>query len=456
MSDLKISALPRKSALAINDLIPIVDLQFGAPNYVNKKTTIGDLVTIVSAAVADLSGAISSVNGLTGAVVINVANLGDTTITSPDQGDILRYDAATGKWVNIPFIVDGKIPADYLPSYVDDVVEYDNFASFPDTGESGKIYVALDTKYIYRWSGSLYVEIGNADHDVEWDAIQNIPQSVLDVAAIPDFAEYIAGAGVVSEDFSVLGVSQGAYASGNVVPAGTPLETVIKNMLQVLVPATYTQPTLSISTSNAVVYEYGAPVSITLNLSWAKNDAGDATQFTYKLGSTLLTTVSASSPASYAYSAASLASTLVFTGTATYAAGAIKTDNFGDPSPVGAIPAGTKTTSNSISVVPRHKRYWGLSANPDITDAEILQLNSELATARAQTRNDFNPAAEYIYIVYPASFGAATIKFNGYIATSSWQLTIRNFVNANGYTESYRIYRTQYTQNSPDIDIEVL
>lgn len=53
----------------------------------------------------------------------------------------------------------GKVPAAQLPSFVDDVVEYANLAAFPGTGETGKIYVALATNRIYRWSGSAYVEI---------------------------------------------------------------------------------------------------------------------------------------------------------------------------------------------------------------------------------------------------------------------------------------------------------
>ncbi|WP_349318980.1 collagen-like triple helix repeat-containing protein [Mycolicibacterium canariasense] len=51
------------------------------------------------------------------------------------------------------------IPASLLPSYVDDVLEYANAGSLPGTGATGKIYVALDTGKIYRWSGSAYVEI---------------------------------------------------------------------------------------------------------------------------------------------------------------------------------------------------------------------------------------------------------------------------------------------------------
>lgn len=56
-------------------------------------------------------------------------------------------------------LVAGKIPASQLPSYVDDVLEYANTSAFPGTGETGKIYVALDTGKIWRWSGSAYVEI---------------------------------------------------------------------------------------------------------------------------------------------------------------------------------------------------------------------------------------------------------------------------------------------------------
>lgn len=54
-----------------------------------------------------------------------------------------------------------KIDAIYLPSYVDDVLEFANLASFPVTGETGIIYVALDTNRTYRWSGSVYIEISS-------------------------------------------------------------------------------------------------------------------------------------------------------------------------------------------------------------------------------------------------------------------------------------------------------
>jgi len=53
----------------------------------------------------------------------------------------------------------GKVPSSQLPSYVDDVLEYANLESFPIEGEVGKIYVALDTNKIYRYSGTQYTVI---------------------------------------------------------------------------------------------------------------------------------------------------------------------------------------------------------------------------------------------------------------------------------------------------------
>lgn len=91
-------------------------------------------------------------------------------VTSTDT--LLIHDSATGTVMRMPVsilysalgsafasLIDGKVPASQLPSYVDDVLEYANFAAFPVTGETGKIYVTLNNNLTYRWSGSAYVEI---------------------------------------------------------------------------------------------------------------------------------------------------------------------------------------------------------------------------------------------------------------------------------------------------------
>lgn len=84
--------------------------------------------------------------------------------------DIVTYALLNGKVKDIDSklankadLVDGRIPAEELPSYVDDVIEYASLNDFPAEGEAGKIYVALDTNFTYRWSGSEYVQVGGQD-----------------------------------------------------------------------------------------------------------------------------------------------------------------------------------------------------------------------------------------------------------------------------------------------------
>jgi hypothetical protein len=58
-------------------------------------------------------------------------------------------------------LVGGTVPSSQLPGFVDDVVEAASYAALPSAGESGKLYVTIDTRKVYRWAGSSlgYVEI---------------------------------------------------------------------------------------------------------------------------------------------------------------------------------------------------------------------------------------------------------------------------------------------------------
>ena len=53
----------------------------------------------------------------------------------------------------------GKVPTYQLPSYVEEVVECPSLSAFPNPGTASIIYLAVDTNKIYRWGGSVYVEI---------------------------------------------------------------------------------------------------------------------------------------------------------------------------------------------------------------------------------------------------------------------------------------------------------
>jgi len=96
-----------------------------------------------------------------------------TSITSGHVTDALGFtplDAAEkGATNGVAPLVGGFVPAGNLPSYVDDVVEVEDFASLPVTGETGKIYVLEEehttvegTTHQFRWSGSTYIPIISA------------------------------------------------------------------------------------------------------------------------------------------------------------------------------------------------------------------------------------------------------------------------------------------------------
>ena len=100
------------------------------------------------------TGNVTSFNTRTGDIVLSSSDVTTALTFTPEnaanKGIANGYASLDGG---------GLIPATQLPSYVDDVLEYTNLAGFPATGTTGKIYVALDTNKIYRWSGSTYIEV---------------------------------------------------------------------------------------------------------------------------------------------------------------------------------------------------------------------------------------------------------------------------------------------------------
>lgn len=94
------------------------------------------------------------------AVTASQAGLGNVDNTSDINKPISTAQQAALD--NKADLINGIIPSTQLPSYIDDVLEYADFAGLPATGEASKIYVVLDTNLTYRWSGSAYVEVSKS------------------------------------------------------------------------------------------------------------------------------------------------------------------------------------------------------------------------------------------------------------------------------------------------------
>ena len=124
--------------------------------YTNNTGTVTSVSGTGTVSGLTLTGSVSTTGSLTlgGALSLTSSNvttaLGYTPENPANRGTANGYATLDGS---------GLVPSTQLPSYVDDVIEYANLASFPATGTSGKIFVAIDTNKTYRWSGSAYVYI---------------------------------------------------------------------------------------------------------------------------------------------------------------------------------------------------------------------------------------------------------------------------------------------------------
>ena len=207
------------------------------------------------------------------------------------------------------------------------------------------------------------------------------------------------------------GGSVGGLATGDTIPAGTTLDELITMLTQKSVPATYTQPGVTCRVSSGTAagsYEVGTSITTTLQATFTQNDAGALTTLAInKSGESSPIISGATSPQTTDAQTFTLGEeTVSFTATASYAAGAIKNDNLGKPSPEGQIQAGSKTSA-AVSFVGKRNLFYGTGTGttPEMTSELIRGLaNKKLGPANGTTF-DINVAAgqQYVVIAYPAT-----------------------------------------------------
>lgn len=147
----------------------------------------------------------------------------------------------------------GKIPSNQLPSYVDDVLEYDTFDNIPEEGESGKIYVINDTNKTYRWSGSKYIEVSPTEGIINLGNFPDI-QNVYDYCLKPE---------IINSDIVLFSYITSVYGGGLMIQTYSDNEVCINqkfiNNGEVIIR--------TVSTDGKIVrdIEYTAPHNITYN-----------------------------------------------------------------------------------------------------------------------------------------------------------------------------------------------
>lgn len=72
---------------------------------------------------------------------------------------LIQIQQALDALVDKADLVSGIVPTNQLPSYVDEVIEHDDFAALPQPGVASKLYITLDNNHQWRWGGSVYIDI---------------------------------------------------------------------------------------------------------------------------------------------------------------------------------------------------------------------------------------------------------------------------------------------------------
>lgn len=141
-ADQTITSKKTFSVLPESSVVPVSDDQL-----VNKKY-VDDSIPTIPTNISAFNNDVGYITGINSGDVTTA--LGYTPLNSAEKG-------ANGGVAELD--TNGKVLSSQLPSYVDDVVEYATKNDFPATGESGKIYLAINTNLTYRWGGTEYVEI---------------------------------------------------------------------------------------------------------------------------------------------------------------------------------------------------------------------------------------------------------------------------------------------------------
>lgn len=213
------------------------------------------------------------------------------------------------------------------------------------------------------------------------------------------------------------GGTVGGLKTGDTIPEGTTMDELIKLLTQKSVPASYVQPGVTCRVSagtSAGSYEVGTEINTTIQGTFTQNDAGALTQIeVLKNGVSILS--QAASPITTEAQTFTLGEeTVSFTAKATYAAGPVKNDNLGQPSPDGQIKAGSKISS-AVSFTGKRNLFYGtgVGAAPEASSEVVRGLANKKLGPTNGTSFNINVAVgqQYVIIAYPATLRDLTKCF---------------------------------------------
>ena len=273
--------------------------------------------------------------------------------------------------------------------------------------------------------------------------------------------DLILDSGLFRENFVVNlgeGVKFGRYNYKDTIQAkGKTIDQVFYEILTDITHPLYLQPRLKIlylptidetTTDKVLRYEIGDTLGLLqFSSNFIQNNAGERITTTYKQNG-----LNFSSYPDSTVNITALTDTLYYTSSILYDTGAVLINRIGVTDSTGIILKGT-IVSDTISIIPISKNYWGYSLYADtlnISDSLMLGLDSTSGKGFSDFANSASKTSftipitggeNYIYYAYPASYPDLTsIMVGPFESVDAFTKIIRNVVNAQGYTQAYKIY----------------
>lgn len=314
--------------------------------------------------------------------------------------------------------IDSKIASAYI--YRGSVASYD---ALPTEGMvAGDVYNVIDTGKNYAWDGTAWDDLGGTV-DLSAYATTEAMNTALALKANSADLATVATTGSYNDLADQPDASGIAYSNGDI--------TSVQEALDQLLYVAPVVNTLTVNGSSSMNYEVGSTVA-DVALVWTLNKTVTSQSFNQNIGSI------DAALRNYTVTGANLTSSSVSSVTYTL-----------------TVSDGTNSATKSASVNFRYRRYWGTSANAELTNEEILALSQEFSTSRTQSRTFNCSGGQYFYLVIPTTYCSGISFKVGGLSFSAMEVTTISLVNASGATVSYNVYRPSNLQTGSAIAVEV-
>ena len=216
-----------------------------------------------------------------------------------------------------------------------------------------------------------------------------------------------------TKDITVLGVSQGEYSEGIIIPKGTSFEDIIHRMLSMTIPAVYINPTLNINGSENKTLEAGTIINPVITPAFIQNDAGNVTRYILQKNNVI---IKDGSDLQICTDNNLLVAdgTIDFRATVFFDDGPIKNNNLGEASPDGKINTGS-ILSNIVRYTGVRNLFYGYASNDNMNSSneEIRSLDKKASPAAGTTFTINIPAgAKKVIFAYPSTIrDVSSIKY---------------------------------------------